>query len=109
LTVADPAAIDLGERGIWFGIKQTLGGATALFGNADRLQAIKITMPGADSVTLHTAGDSAVTVTLTNPAGSTSTASGKIVSVTGPVYLPNSVDGNQKVVTVQLTNALAPN
>ena len=103
-SVDDPGYIDLGERGIWSGIKQGLKYATALFGNTDKVQVVKIQVPGDMAVVVATAGTALTTVTVTNPLGSTMAALGKIVSVGGPNYQPNSADGNVQVVNLQLGN-----
>ncbi len=102
--VDDPGNIDLGDQGIWYGIKQGLKYATALFGNTDKIQLVRIQIPGAMACVVATAGTALTTATLTNPAGSTSTALGKVVGVTGPNLQANSVDGNVKVISIQLGN-----
>ena len=102
--VVDPGYIDLGEAGIWSGIKQGLKFATALFGNTDKIQLIKVEIPGDMAMTIATAGDALAQITITNPAGETATSLGKIVSRTGPNYQPNTVNGNVKVCAFQLGN-----
>lgn len=102
--VADPGYIDLGERGIWSGIKQGLKYATALFGNTDKVQMVKVQIPGDMAVVIATAGTALTTVTITNPTGSTTTGLGKCVSVSGPNYQPNSADGNVQIINIQLGN-----
>jgi hypothetical protein len=99
--VDDPAQIDLGEYGIWFGIKQTLGGATPLYGSTDRLPVIRVIVPGDMDVTVATAGDALTTVTLTAPDGNTTTTQGKVVGYTGPNLQANTTEGNQKTVSIQ--------
>jgi len=106
-TISDPADIDLGSIGVWSGVKVTLNGVTKLVGSRDTLQTLRVTVPGTQSVTLNTAGDSWQTVTLTNPSGETATASGKILRVEGPRLTPNSPDGNQKIVTIELGPTVA--
>lgn len=102
--VVDPGYIDLGERGIWFGIKQGLKYATALFGNTDTIQAIRVQVPGNMAATVATAGDAMLTLTITGPDGSTSAASSKLCRLIQPNYQPNNVDGNVKVIVFQLGN-----
>lgn len=96
--------IDLGERGIWSGIKQHMSGAVKLFGNTDTIQSIRVQVPGDMAVTVATAGDALQTLTITTPAGTTSTAPSKITRVVGPNLQPNNVDGNAKVVVIELGN-----
>lgn len=105
----DPADIDLGTISVWTGLKMTMAGATQLVGGRSAYAAIKVTVPGTTTVALNTSGDAWSTVTLTNASGSSATASGKILDVSGPRLTPNSVDGNQKVVTIQLSTDLTPN
>jgi len=105
-TVTDPAEIDLGEAGVWTGDKVTLAGVTPLLGSQDKIQMVKVKVPGDMAVTLaSTSGNVAGLLTVINPAGSSGTASAWVVGISGPNYQPNSTSGNEKTVSIKIAES----